>query len=48
MAKELFYFEADDLMTFQGNIYSVLQGPGYHKRTRGWYIIPDDAKLEGL
>ena len=48
MAKELYYFEDDDLMTFQGHIYSVLQDPGYHRRTKGWIIIPDDAVLEGL
>lgn len=48
MAKEYYYFEADDIMTFQGNVYTSIQEPGYVNRNGWWIITPDDAKLEGL
>lgn len=48
MAKEYYYFKEDDLMTFQGHIYTNINDPGYINRTKGWIITPDDALLEGL
>lgn len=48
MTKELYWFEDDDLMTYQGCIDTTTQDGHYIMRTHGWYLIPDDALLEGL